>query len=210
MRRWLWLTAAIILANASVGALLIWLGESRHGKDWYYFKEGGPGTILSVANLLGCAAVCGWLGRRLSPDPFARYWFGMCILFALAGFDDFFRLHESVSHRMSEWFGYSRRHRVLRHLDDVLLIAYAVAALVLTLMHARRLLALRPMIACFGLAGVFFGGMVSLDLLRWSYAYEDSMKILAGAVILCGLLYPLFLYHRDRHRLLQPESSGVA
>ena len=90
-----------------------------------------------------------------------------------------------------------------------MLVGYGLAAIVLSLMHARPLLALRPMIACFVLAGRFLRRDVSLDLLRWSYAYEDSMKILAGATILCGLLYPLFLYHRDRSRLLQPESSAA-
>jgi hypothetical protein len=34
---------------------------------------------------------------------------------------------------------------------------------------------------------------VAMDLLRWSYAIEDSLKILAGAAILCGVLYPLMV-----------------
>jgi hypothetical protein len=118
----------------------------------------------------------------------------------LAALDDFFRLHESLSHAMSRWFGYRRRHQTLRHLDDVLVALYGLGALAMAWYHRNPLLAMRWTVLCFALAGLLFGVMVWLDLMRLSYAIEDSLKILAGAVILAGLLHPLFARRASRRR----------
>ena len=67
-------------------------GRKRHGKAWHYFREQSTGTFFRSRTCWLRGGVW-WLSRRLSPEPFARYWVWDVHLFALAGFDDFFRLH---------------------------------------------------------------------------------------------------------------------
>jgi len=98
-------------------------------------------------------------------------------------------LHEELDrgvHKLLGW--HDRRHWLTDHLDDVFVALYGVIALAWADRHFERLVRLRWTALMFGVAFLCFVGMTVLDFAGLTAWLEDSLKLLAGTLILAGLL----------------------
>ena len=185
-----WLVAVLVGLTAAAGgiALTIALGVIYYGRPERNFAEARLGTYLSVLALFGCAAVCMLLYRRLGDAPFRRFWATTAVAFVYLGLDDWILIHENFEVFVDWLFGLDPRHPLLGHLDDFLVIAYAVFAAVYAYRYRAELIRLRWMVLTLGVAFLCFAGMVLYDLTGWSSVVEESLKIVAGTLILLAFL----------------------
>ncbi len=189
MKRWLgprcwW----ILIANVGIGLLLMVYGVAAHDDAGKLFGEGKPGTLLSVLMLaLGALASA----RRAMSDLPRSVRIGWAIFgcsLALASADDMFKLHETLDHAINTRLGLDPDGFADR-LDDVLVVMYALPAMLVVLWSWRRFAFATPgLFPRLFVAGVFFSLMVLLDVLdRW-YAAEELCKIIAAALIFSAVV----------------------
>ena len=181
-------TAAVALAS-TVGAVFI---IARAGVAWRkgthsYFEEQKIGTLLSGAVLFGSAVLC-WMTARRSAGPMVNFWLFNCALFALAGFDDLFRLHEKADLWLQRLVGADPNNPATDHVDDLLVAIYPACAMALWYRHRRAVLAFRWMVLTMAAAFVAFAGMAVLDWAERHKAIDESLKLLTGVLILLAFL----------------------
>ena len=179
--------ASAVFVGGVVGGS-VWAGVAWHGDSAKYFNENTPATWATVALLLWCGGLCWAVSRRLevAGDGFAGFWWAGAVAFTLAGLDDGLRLHELVDHTFHDALGLDRKHPVTDHIDDVLVLGYAIILSLATWHHRRRLLALPRVVVPFALGGVAFAGMVALDMTAGAAWLEEGLKLAAAAAFLTG------------------------
>ena len=186
------MTGVILLTTAVAIGVIILLGYLRSpDKPNRYFGEGKLGTWLSFALLVASACVCFVLRRRQRARgvaPLARFWLLLGVLLAYLAVDEVLELHEHLDRMINSALGWHPLDRVGDRIDDAIVAAYALVALAVAWVHRRELLRLRWTVLMFALAFACFAAMVALDTLRKLDTLEDSLKLLAEALILCGLL----------------------
>jgi hypothetical protein len=181
---------ALLLLTACLAAvaILLWLGLAWHGNPHRYFREWTVGTYLSFVNLIASGAVAGLVALRLHPLPFARFWWIAAVGFAWVALDDLFLLHERIDFAVHARLGLDPHNPLTDHLDDVIVASYGVVALWLAYRYRVDLARLRWMALVLGLAFSLFVGMVALDMTHLSHTVEDSLKVVAGTLILVGFV----------------------
>lgn len=178
--------AVPLLAFCAVAiGVLVWLGV-RRDVPHYYFREWQAGTYLSVGVLLASGALCAVIAWRLRGSPFARFWWLTAPAFVYLGLDDLLGMHEGIDFLLHKRLGLDPRDPVTRHGDDLIVALYGVLALVFAYTYRAELARLRWMVLILATAFVPFTAMVLFDLMNWPQAVEDSLKLLAGALILIG------------------------
>lgn len=183
------LAAAMLALTFLVIAVLIWLGVTRYDRAARYFGEGRAGTYYSGLQLLASAVVAAVLARRAGRHPVRRFWWVVAGAFLYLSLDEVYGLHEELDrgvHKLLGW--HDRRHWLTDHLDDVFVALYGVIALAWADRHFERLVRLRWTALMFGVAFLCFVGMTVLDFTGLTAWLEDSLKLLAGTLILAGLL----------------------
>ena len=168
--------------------VLIGFGYAWQDKPRRYFGEWHAGTYLSVLNLLATGAVSASIARRLGATPFARFWWAAAGGFVWLGCDDLFTVHERIDRGVHALLGLDPEDPLTDHLDDLIVAGYGVAALVLAYRYRADLQYLTWMHRILGVAFMLFAAMVAIDLLRWSKTLEDSLKLVAGTLIIVGFL----------------------
>jgi len=183
------LAAAMLALTFLVIAVLIWLGVTRYDRAARYFGEGRAGTYYSGLQLVASAVVAAVLARRAGRHPVRRFWWVVAGAFLYLSLDEVYGLHEELDrgvHKLLGW--HDRRHWLTDHLDDVFVALYGVIALAWADRHFERLVRLRWTALMFGVAFLCFVGMTVLDFTGLTAWLEDSLKLLAGTLILAGLL----------------------
>ena len=183
------LAAAMLALPVLVIAVLIWLGVTRYDRAARYFGEGRAGTYYSGLQLLASAVVAAVLARRAGRHPVRHFWWVVAGAFLYLSLDEVYGLHEELDrgvHKLLGW--HDRRHWLTDHLDDVFVALYGVIALAWADRHFERLVRLRWTALMFGVAFLCFVGMTVLDFTGLTAWLEDSLKLLAGTLILAGLL----------------------
>lgn len=183
------LAAALLALTFLVIAVLIWLGVTRYDRAARYFGEGRPGTYYSGLQLVASAVVAAVLARRAGRHPVRRFWWVVASAFLYLSLDEVFGLHEELDrgvHKLLGW--HDRRHWLTDHLDDAFVALYGLIALAWADRHFERLVRLRWTALMLGVAFVCFVGMTVLDFAGLTAWLEDSLKLLAGTLILAGLL----------------------
>lgn len=183
------LAAAMLALTFLVIAVLIWLGVTRYDRAARYFGEGRAGTYYSGLQLVASAVVAAVLARRAGRHPVRRFWWVVAGAFLYLSLDEVYGLHEELDrgvHKLLGW--HDRRHWLTDHLDDVFVALYGVIALAWADRHFERLVRLRWTALMFGVAFLCFVGMTVLDFAGLTAWLEDSLKLLAGTLILAGLL----------------------
>ena len=184
-REWVHTTRLLlagVLAAAGVVALAGWLTRGDPGR---YFGEQRPGTLLSAGLLAASAETC----RRIHRLPaaaalFGRFWVVHAGLFAYLGLDELFRVHERLDRTIHKVLGLHHRHPVTDHLDDAILLGYAAFAAALWYRRRRALIRLPWTVLTMVAAFAAFAAMMAVDLTAEVKAVEDTIKLLAGALIL--------------------------
>lgn len=168
-------------------ALFVAIGLIFSGDPGKMFGEGKPGTILSVM-LLGIAGVSSLqLWHRLKPLPQARIWLVMGVVFVTTSLDDMFKLHENLDDTLAARFGYDPEGP-LDAIDDILVALYILPAMYLVARGWRQLLRLRWCVRLFSAAFVFFAVMVLIDMFEAHHTAEESIKLIAGALIFLAVV----------------------
>ena len=183
------LAAAMLALTFLIIAVLIWLGVTRYDRAARYFGEGRAGTYYSGLQLVASAVVAAVLARRAGRYPVRRFWWVVAGAFLYLSLDEVYGLHEELDrgvHKLLGW--HDRRHWLTDHLDDVFVALYGVIALAWADRHFERLVRLRWTALMFGVAFPCFVGMTVLDFTGLTAWLEDSLKLLAGTLILAGLL----------------------
>jgi hypothetical protein len=182
-------TAVVLLAiTVAAIAVLIWLGAAWYGAPHQYFREQQIGTFLSVLNLVASGGVSALIAWRVRPAPAARFWWWMGALLVWVGCDDLFGIHEDVDKLLHAFLGLDPNDPITDHADDLIVAAYAVPAAALAWIHRAHLASFPWMVICFATAFGLFAAMVALDYTHVSMAVEESVKLVAGTLILVGLL----------------------
>lgn len=200
-------TLAILLISTTFAcAALITIGHLDGNQPGKLFGEGKPGTLLSVGLLAASALLCHTLYRRLAPLSHAHVWLALAFLFLLTALDDLFKFHEKLDALLLSTLGFDTEGR-LDSLDDILVALYAVPAALLVLTSARNyFLRLRWTVLILAAACILFAGMVAIDMIAEHDAGEETVKLLAAALIFAGVAAaehaPLNqrLFRRARHR----------
>lgn len=184
------LGTALVLLSLSVAAVavLIWLGAVWYNAPHQFFRERQIGTLLSVLNLVASGGVSALIAWRIRPAPAARFWWLMGALFVWVGCDDLFGIHEDVDKLVHVLLGLDPNDPTTDHADDLLVAAYAVPAAALAWIHRAHLASFPWMVICLATAFVLFAAMVVLDYTHASMAVEESLKLVAGTLIVVGLL----------------------
>ena len=186
---WARSTALLVVAVLALAAVIAWAGWLTRGDPDRYFGEQRPGTLLSAGLLFASAETC----RRLHRTPgaaaaFGRFWIVHAFLFVYLGLDELFRVHERLDRLLHRLGGLDARHRVTDHLDDLIIIAYAAFAAALWFRRRRQLLRLPWTVLTMVGAFAAFAAMMAVDVAGQVKAVEDSLKLLAGALILSAFL----------------------
>jgi hypothetical protein len=186
--RWWVKTVAVVLAATVAGiAAMAWAGVAWRKGTHSYFEEQKIGTLLSGAVLFGSALLC-WMTARHTQGAAVRFWLVSCGLFALAGCDDLFRIHEKLDLWLHRLGGADRDNPLTDHLDDALVALYPLAALVLWYRHRQHVLSFPWMVLTMAAAFAAFAAMAVLDWAERFKTVEESLKLIAGVLILLGLL----------------------
>lgn len=182
--------AATLLMTACLMAIfgLIWLGHIQYDNPHRYFGERKIGTYLSFVNLVATGALSWVVGQRLGAGRFARFWRVAAVGFVWLGCDDLFTVHERIDRGVHALLGWDPDDPITDHLDDLIVAAYGLVALMLAFRYRVELARLTWMHFVLGIAFGLFTVMVVADFLHWPKALEDGLKVLAGTTILVGFL----------------------
>ena len=186
------LAAAMLALTFLVIAVLIWLGVTRYDRAARYFGEGRARHVLlrpAARRLRRRGRRAGAPGRATSGTALLVGGRGAFLYLSL---DEVYGLHEELDrgvHKLLGW--HDRRHWLTDHLDDVFVALYGVIALAWADRHFERLVRLRWTALMFGVAFLCFVGMTVLDFTGLTAWLEDSLKLLAGTLILAGLAHGL-------------------
>jgi hypothetical protein len=178
----------LLTVGLAAVVILLWLGHVQHGNAHRYFEERKAGTYLSFVNLVATGALAAAIARRLRPSPFARFWRIAALGFAWLGLDDLFLIHERIDRAVHALLGLDPHDPLTDHLDDLIVASYGVAALWLAYRYRVDLARLRWMALVLGVAFPLFVGMVVLDMTHLSDTVEDSLKVMAGTLILISFV----------------------
>jgi hypothetical protein len=187
-RGWARLTAVIVAGVAVASLVIAWAGWVTRGNPHRYFGEQRPGTLLSAGLLFACAGTCRRIHALPAAAGFGRFWAVHVVFFAYLGLDELLRIHERLDRYAHRLFGLNANHPVTDHLDDLIIMAYAVFAAALWYRCRRPLLRLPWTVLTMGTAFAAFAAMMAVDLAAEIKAVEDSLKLLAGALVLSALL----------------------
>jgi hypothetical protein len=182
--------AATLLMTACLVAVfgLIWLGWIWYDKPHRLFAEHKPGTYLSVLNLLTTGAMSVVISRRLGAVPFARFWRLAAVGFVWLGCDDLFALHEQIDRGAHVLLGWDSADPLADRLEDLIVAAYGLVALLLAYRYRVELARLTWMQIVLGIAFALFTVMVIADFVHWPKALEEGLKVVAGTTIVVGFL----------------------
>lgn len=189
LKRWLGAKCWWMLpANVGVGLLLVVYGVVTHQDSGKLFGEGKPGTLISVL-MLALAAFAA-IRRAISdlPRTIRIGWATFGCSLALASADDMFKLHETLDHAINARLGLDP-DGIADRLDDVIVMMYAVPAVLVAMWSWRRYAFTTPgLLPRLFVAGIFFAAMVLLDVLDCWYAVEELCKIVAAALIFSAVV----------------------
>jgi hypothetical protein len=189
-----WRRAAgwILLCNALLIPLLIWLGLLFFNDPHEMFRERRPGTFATVAALVCSGVVCFKIRRRVIGRPVAAFWLALGVMMCVAGADDLFTIHEHLDKYFHRLTGLNERNPVTDHIDDVIVASYVLPAFYFALRHCKRLLAIPFTIQLLAVAFVMFAVHLVFDVLGLSPTAEECIKQTAACVIWIALLATLF------------------
>lgn len=178
----------VVPLNVGLCGVFVAIGLVSNGDPSRMFGEGKPGTLLSVL-MLGLASFASFkraIGTLARSIRVGWAIFGLSL--ALAAVDDMFKLHEALDVVINEWLGLDPEGWATK-LDDVLVMMYAAPAMLVTLWVWRSYAFRTPgLIVRFGIAGVFFVGMVVLDMAECWQTMEETCKVVAGTFIFAGVV----------------------
>jgi len=187
------LLPAIVLLGATLAliALLVWLGALWHGTPARYFREREPATHASGALLFAAAAVAVLVARRAGVPSSRRFWSLAAVGFAFLALDDLLTIHEDLDRAIHALLGWDSRHWLTDHLDDAIVAAYGLVAVAWAYRHRADILRLRWTALLLGVAFAGFAAMTAIDFAAQRPEIEESLKLLAEALIVIGLLAAL-------------------
>jgi hypothetical protein len=188
---YLFMLNALVLIGTLIGA---WLrpptGRSHFGEETVI-------TLLSAALLLAVSALC-FLTYRAARPGRATLWLlaGMGTLFLVC--DELFLIHENAD----RWIHTAldlRETPLTDSIDDALVAAYLLGALVVIAYYRHYLIKFRPALPYFVGGFMFAGLMVILDVAsnnQWTFSsalvqivlsdLEEVCKVTAGACFVAG------------------------
>jgi hypothetical protein len=183
------MTVVLLLITTVVIAVLVWLGLTRYDRAARYFGEGRAGTYYSGLLLMASAIVAAVLARKAGAHPVRRFWWVFAGALLYLSLDEVYGLHEELDvgiHKLMGWR--DERHWLTDHLDDVVVAAYGVVALVWADRQFEQLVKLRWTGLMLALAFCCFVVMTVLDVAGIVASLEDSLKLIAETLILAGLI----------------------
>jgi len=183
----------VLGTTVAVIAVLIWIGIAWHAMPSRYFREHTAGTYYSGALLITAGALAACVARRAGPASFRRFWAMAAAGFVYLGLDDVLRIHEEMDRSIHRFLGWDPEHWLTDHLDDAIVVFYGVVASAWAYYHREALLRLRWAARGLAVAFIGFGVMTVLDVLGIVPTVEESLKLLAEAMIVAGL----FAAYRD-------------
>lgn len=179
--------SVLAVAGATI-AVLWWLGSAR-GDPALYFDEWEAGTYASAALLVACAIASAAVARRLAGSGPARFWGIVAAGFGWLAYDEVFRVHERLDRWVHRRLGLDPSHPVTDHLDDLVVALYGVAALFLAWRWRRHLVGLPRLVRPLAAAAATGLAMFVVDVVHDGFMFvEESLKLVTGALLLCGIL----------------------
>ena len=167
--------------------VLIALGIRDHGKASWHFHEARAGTYSSAALLITSAALAFHVSRRLPAGRLVGFWRVTAVGFLFLAYDELGVFHEDVDRWLHAQLGWRSDHPVTKRLDDALVALYGVIALAWGVRYRDALLRLRWATCLLVMGFVGFVGTTTLDVLNVSTTVEESVKVLAEALIVSGI-----------------------
>jgi hypothetical protein len=186
--RWPTAVVLVLLANVLCMTACIVVGLWKYGDATELFKERKLGTYFTVASLVAAEFTCYGVAWLMRGSRVFRFWLFFGLLLGVAASDDLFRLHERLDEAIHWMMGWDPKDPLTDHLDDVLVLCYALPAVWLAWKYRRPLLQASLMVRTLAAAMALFAGHVALDFLDWSVTVEECVKQTAGCVILLAFL----------------------
>lgn len=202
---WLVVTLACVLAGLVAG---------RPKKP---FGEFQPYTIYTTF-VMGVAAFVCWQCARLSQAGTRRLWLLMCVGFAFLAADDLLQIHENLDKLAHAILGADPKNRITDHLDDLIVLGYGLAGIILLYQRRREILNLRYFVRGVIWAVVFFLVMVCFDFKpRWLLENTSVSPVVLApvAAILeeafkglgASMFFWTFVVSRQQYRMNSDESA---
>lgn len=189
--RWTLASALVLLSSIAAILFSIWAGIHFYDDPDELFGEKRFATYWSTGLLAGCGVVC-FLTRGNAPQTLRGFWLFSGLLLCLTAADELGHIHEQLDHLIHTLLGWDPNDPTTDHLDDVMVLSYVIPAGWLWWTHRRDLIRMRLMVQTLLIGGLFFSAMVATDMIGVRQWKEESLKILAGAFILCGFLGAYF------------------
>jgi hypothetical protein len=183
----------VLGATAVLIAILVWCGIAWHAMPSKYFRERTAGTYYSGALLVTAGALAAGVARRAGLASFSRFWAVAAAGFVYLGLDDVLRIHEELDRSIHGLLGWDPKHWLTDHLDDAIVVFYGLVASAWAYYHRDALLRLRWTALGLAIAFVGFAAMSVLDVLGGFPTTEESLKLLAEAMIVTAI----FAAYRD-------------
>jgi len=205
--RWRAVAGTLLAVWTIITPPLVVGGLVQHGNPAWHFGERRTGTWLSGALLLASSVIAALLAydTRAPGDRRLRIvWLTAAAAAFWLALDELLLIHERLDiwlHRgvLDPLWGLPTDHPVTDRIDDTIVVLYGVVAAAFLWRERRLLMRFPAMIACFTAAAALFAAMVALDIGPWRSVFghrlaawiataEESIKLLAGVLIVCGLL----------------------
>jgi hypothetical protein len=178
---------ALLGTTLLVIGVTIVTGIQDRGNPAIHFHEHHRGTYYSGALLVAGAAVALGVAWRLRGSAFARFWLVACVGLLYLAADEVIAIHEDIDRWVHGQLGWRADDPLTDHLDDLIVVLYAVAALGWAYRYRDALLRLRWTTLLLSIAGSGFAFMTVLDLFDVSKTLEESVKLLTEALIVVGV-----------------------
>lgn len=156
----------------------------------HFFRDGRSGSDILWLLFGGAAALIlaswPWLGRT----PLARFWLLFGAMLCFAALDDLLMFHEHMGKVIANWLDLPRGQGNWwrRHMNDFLAAGYWPVIALLAFLHRRELARLKWMIYSLALASLAYAASVFCDFSHLGAFKEESLKLLAGTLILGAML----------------------
>lgn len=186
-RPWVLICLGLFAAAMAGLATAAYLGWRDYDWPAYLLQDGEWGTWLSAGPLFASGLIGLRTGIR-SVGQMRRFWIIAGITLLIIGADDLWRLHENLELALITRFDLNGENFFVARINDAVIIAYGIAALIYTILRRHQLLRFPWACYCLAAGGIFFGAMVICDVFHISATLEESLKIVATILILSALL----------------------
>ncbi len=180
------LIVSVVLATSAY-ILLAVADAPPHQRHFHFIDERGAITVLSAVYLAMSAAfsIGAFVVNLLVRDSSRWLWIALALTLAFLSLDELMQFHERLGRRLGE----QASSGPFRNWNDLVVIAYGVAALPLAAVFLPSLLRYRFVLELFAAAALCYAVHTTIDSTvepstDMSVIAEESCKLMCGAFLL--------------------------